>query len=259
MEQPKRFKHSSAYYISLFSKYTLVWRVSFFVLTILVFVSFFQWYFVLNIQAHWKFNLVSIWYCSSNTSSELWIFLRSWYWCNGYSRFDSPQVFYRSSQRTFWDVSYLGTLSLPWYCIAAEGAFFCFWFAKHALTHKRCDLYAYGGRLFVFHEQVCRVLRGYYFSALELVNCGGGAPNPEPLMDRNRVPRQHLKEARLRVEEALGACLLPSLQLIPANPAVGQEIWEVMNLLPYEVGLASVLFDIFIWELDNLARWISSP
>ncbi|GAY56567.1 hypothetical protein CUMW_172890 [Citrus unshiu] len=87
----------------------------------------------------------------------------------------------------------------------------------------------------VLLQKVCRVLRGYYFSALELVNCGDGAPNPEPLMDRNRVPRQHLKEARLRVEEALGACLLPSLQLIPANPAVGQEIWEVMNLLPYEV------------------------
>lgn len=95
-------------------------------------------------------------------------------------------------------------------------------------------------------EQVCRVLRGYYLSALELVNCGDGSSNPEPHMDGNRVPHQRLKEARLRVEEALGACLLPSLQLIPANPAVGQEIWEVMNLLPYEVGLASVLFDTFI-------------
>ncbi|TQE00331.1 hypothetical protein C1H46_014058 [Malus baccata] len=48
-------------------------------------------------------------------------------------------------------------------------------------------------------------------------------------------PRLHLKEARSRIEEALGTCLLPSLQLVPANPAVGQEIWEVMNLLPYEV------------------------
>lgn len=52
----------------------------------------------------------------------------------------------------------------------------------------------------------------------------------------NKVPRLHLKEARLRVEEALGTCLLPSLQLVPANPAIGQEIWEVMSLLPYEVG-----------------------
>ncbi|RWR76239.1 THO complex subunit 2 isoform X1 [Cinnamomum micranthum f. kanehirae] len=47
-------------------------------------------------------------------------------------------------------------------------------------------------------------------------------------------PRFHLREARSRVEEALGTCLLPSLQLIPANPAVGQEIWELMSLLPYE-------------------------
>lgn len=39
------------------------------------------------------------------------------------------------------------------------------------------------------------------------------------------------------MEEALGTCLLPSLQLIPANPAVGHEIWEVMSLLPYEVNL----------------------
>lgn len=91
-------------------------------------------------------------------------------------------------------------------------------------------------------EQVCRVLRGYYVSALELVNCGDGASNMEHVISGNRSPRQHLKEARSRVEEALGACLLPSLQLIPANPAVGQEIWEVMNLLPYEVGLVSILF-----------------
>ncbi|GAV74210.1 Tho2 domain-containing protein/Thoc2 domain-containing protein [Cephalotus follicularis] len=80
-------------------------------------------------------------------------------------------------------------------------------------------------------QKVCRVLRGYYLSALEMVGGGGS----ESVIDGNRVPRLLLKEARSRVEEALGACLLPSLQLIPANPAVGQEIWEVMNLFPYEV------------------------
>ncbi|KAG6738584.1 hypothetical protein POTOM_058204 [Populus tomentosa] len=84
-------------------------------------------------------------------------------------------------------------------------------------------------------HKVCRVLRGYYMSALELVDSGDGAQNGELLIPGNRVPRLHLREARSRVEEALGACLLPSLQLVPANPAVGQEIWEVMNLLPYEV------------------------
>lgn len=83
-------------------------------------------------------------------------------------------------------------------------------------------------------------------SALELVNSGEAASNPEPVMDGNQVPRLRLREARSRVEEAVGACLLPSLQLIPANPAVGQEIWEIMNLLPYEVGLTSVLFDTFV-------------
>lgn len=84
-------------------------------------------------------------------------------------------------------------------------------------------------------QKVCRVLRSYYVSALELVGNVDGAPNPESVIGVNRDPRLRLKEARSRIEEALGTCLLPSLQLIPANPAVGQEIWEVMNLLPYEV------------------------
>ncbi|TYK14667.1 THO complex subunit 2 [Cucumis melo var. makuwa] len=85
-------------------------------------------------------------------------------------------------------------------------------------------------------QKVCRVLRGYYTSAIEFVNSVESGQNPELVMPAgNRVPHLHLKEARLRIEEALGTCLLPSLQLIPANPAVGQGIWEVMNLLPYEV------------------------
>ncbi|CAL0312394.1 unnamed protein product [Lupinus luteus] len=74
-------------------------------------------------------------------------------------------------------------------------------------------------------QKVCRVLRGYYLSALELVSGGDDALNPH----------MHLKDTRLRVEDALGTCLLPSLQLIPANPAVAHEIWELMSLLPYEV------------------------
>lgn len=83
-------------------------------------------------------------------------------------------------------------------------------------------------------QKVCRVLRSYYLSALELVSADNGDFIPETGIGGNRNSRFHLKEARLRIEEALGTCLLPSLQLIPANPAVGQEIWEVMNLLPYE-------------------------
>jgi len=81
-------------------------------------------------------------------------------------------------------------------------------------------------------------LRGYYLSALELVSRGNGALNPQLHVPGN--PNLHLKEAKLRVEDALGACVLPSLQLIPANPAVGQEIWELMSLLPYEVLLINV-------------------
>ncbi|KAM0000916.1 putative THO complex, subunitTHOC2, THO complex subunit 2 domain-containing protein [Helianthus debilis subsp. tardiflorus] len=78
-------------------------------------------------------------------------------------------------------------------------------------------------------QKVCRVLRGYYLSALRSVNSGDDSS-----LNENRTPRLHLKDARLNLEEALGACLLPSLQLIPANPAVGQEIWAVLSLLPYE-------------------------
>ncbi|KAK1302435.1 hypothetical protein QJS10_CPB12g01589 [Acorus calamus] len=73
-------------------------------------------------------------------------------------------------------------------------------------------------------QKVCRVLRGYYLSAL---------PESGDVVRLDSRPR--LKEVKLRIEEALGTCILPSLQLIPANPAVGQEIWELMSLLPYEV------------------------
>ncbi|CAH2033971.1 unnamed protein product [Thlaspi arvense] len=77
-------------------------------------------------------------------------------------------------------------------------------------------------------QKICRVLTVYYSSAVDLVRTS----NQEGSSYENS--RIHLKEVRLRVEEALGACLLPSLQLVPANPAVGNEIWEVMRLLPYE-------------------------
>lgn len=90
------------------------------------------------------------------------------------------------------------------------------------------------------------MLRGYYLSALELVGSSQAVLNSESVSDINRDLRLHLKEARSRIEEALGACLLPSLQLIPANPAVGQEIWEVMNLLPYEVGFTLARFNSFL-------------
>ncbi|RAL47850.1 hypothetical protein DM860_011435 [Cuscuta australis] len=83
-------------------------------------------------------------------------------------------------------------------------------------------------------QKVCRVLRGYYICARELANSGGDF-NAQEAITENRTPRTHLRDARLRIEEALGTCLLPSLQLIPANPAVGQEIWELLCLLPYEV------------------------
>lgn len=85
-------------------------------------------------------------------------------------------------------------------------------------------------------------MRGYYVSALQLGGSGEVARNSDSNVNRNS--RLHLKEARLRVEDALGSCLLPSLQLIPANPAVGQEIWELMSLLPYEVCLDVIFLSV---------------
>lgn len=94
------------------------------------------------------------------------------------------------------------------------------------------------------HVQVSRVLRGYYLSALELVSHGDSALNSQFHGIGNL--HLHLKEAKLRVEDALGACLLPSLQLVPANPAVGQEIWELMSLLPYEVFLCICCLSFYL-------------
>ncbi|KAJ6816641.1 THO complex subunit 2 [Iris pallida] len=79
----------------------------------------------------------------------------------------------------------------------------------------------------VLLQKVCRVLRAYLLSSHTCADKSSDL--------RVRDPRFRVKEAKLRVQEALGTCLLPSLQLIPANPAVGQEIWEVLSQLPYEV------------------------
>ncbi|XP_078167250.1 THO2 isoform X2 [Carex rostrata] len=75
-------------------------------------------------------------------------------------------------------------------------------------------------------QKVCRVLRGYYTSMRDDATKANSIESDES---------RRYKEARLRVEDAIGSCLLPSLQLIPANPAIGYEIWDVLSLLPYEV------------------------
>jgi hypothetical protein len=72
--------------------------------------------------------------------------------------------------------------------------------------------------------QVCRVLKAYYLSSKDATRAAN-VISPES-----------------RIEEALGSCLLPSLQLIPANPAVDMEIWGVLSLLPYEVCYTISLF-----------------
>ncbi|GJM92086.1 hypothetical protein PR202_ga08514 [Eleusine coracana subsp. coracana] len=70
--------------------------------------------------------------------------------------------------------------------------------------------------MIIFLGSVCRVLKAYYLSSKDSTRAASVVP-PES-----------------RIEEALGSCLLPSLQLIPANPAVDMEIWGVLSLLPYE-------------------------
>jgi THO complex subunit 2 len=65
-------------------------------------------------------------------------------------------------------------------------------------------------------QKVCRVLKAYYHSSKESTRAAN-VVSPE-----------------FQIEEALGSCLFPSLQLIPANPAVDMEIWGILSLLPYE-------------------------
>lgn len=81
--------------------------------------------------------------------------------------------------------------------------------------------------------QTARVLRAYCLCAFDLARTGNTAFSSDSSTIASRT--SPLKLAKLRIEEALGTCLLPSLQLIPANPAVGQEIWKLMSLLSYEV------------------------
>ncbi|KAI8560312.1 hypothetical protein RHMOL_Rhmol04G0245900 [Rhododendron molle] len=90
----------------------------------------------------------------------------------------------------------------------------------------------------------------------ERVRCSDGSFDPESGFGVNGTPRLHQKEARLRIEEALGTCLLPSLQLTPANSAVGQEIWDVMNLLPYELDTRRILKRL-VKELKQLGRMVA--
>lgn len=83
------------------------------------------------------------------------------------------------------------------------------------------------------------MLRTYYLSIQKKVDCTvqGVSSTSQSVGIGNQDVRFQYKEARFRIEEALGSCILPSLQLIPANPAIGQEIWELLRLLPYEVRL----------------------
>ncbi|KAL6653901.1 hypothetical protein ACP70R_008825 [Stipagrostis hirtigluma subsp. patula] len=86
------------------------------------------------------------------------------------------------------------------------------------MSFSKCSLLV--GHTFIGYsitsKVVCKVLKNYYLSSRESTRAAS-VVSPES-----------------RIEEALGSCLLPSLQLIPANPAVDMEIWGVLSLLPYE-------------------------
>ncbi|KAL8142098.1 hypothetical protein V2J09_015130 [Rumex salicifolius] len=86
----------------------------------------------------------------------------------------------------------------------------------------------------VLLQKVCSVLKAYYQSALDVTNGRTGVLISGSHLNGDLIARLQLREVRPRIEDALGSCLLPSLQLVPASPAVGQAIWQVMSLLPYE-------------------------
>ena len=47
---------------------------------------------------------------------------------------------------------------------------------------------------------------------------------------------QAVREAQRRACVALESSLLPALQLLPANPPVCLQLWQLMSLIPYQVG-----------------------
>uniref|UniRef100_A0A453GQH8 THO complex subunit 2 N-terminal domain-containing protein n=1 Tax=Aegilops tauschii subsp. strangulata TaxID=200361 RepID=A0A453GQH8_AEGTS len=99
------------------------------------------------------------------------------------------------------------SVSSPSYLVDLPKEFFQMLVACGPYLHRDTQLF----------QKVCRVLKVYHASSKESARTAG-VMSPES-----------------QVEEALGSCLLPSLQLIPANPAVDMEIWGVLSLLPYEV------------------------
>ncbi|KAM3354857.1 hypothetical protein ACQJBY_025548 [Aegilops geniculata] len=99
------------------------------------------------------------------------------------------------------------SVSSPSYLVDLPKEFFQMLAACGPYLHRDTQLF----------QKVCRVLKVYHASSKESARTAG-VMSPES-----------------QVEEALGSCLLPSLQLIPANPAVDMEIWGVLSLLPYEV------------------------
>ncbi|VAH85574.1 unnamed protein product [Triticum turgidum subsp. durum] len=99
------------------------------------------------------------------------------------------------------------SVSSPSYLVDLPKEFFQMLAACGPYLHRDTQLF----------QKVCRVLKVYHASSKESARTAG-VMSPES-----------------QVEEALGSCLLPSLQLIPANPAVDMEMWGVLSLLPYEV------------------------
>ncbi|RZC63684.1 hypothetical protein C5167_025452 [Papaver somniferum] len=123
------------------------------------------------------------------------------------------------------------------------------WYHAHILFDRLSPLNP------VAHDQICKGLFGIieksissaYAAVLQTDHQNIHLPKElfqmlsaaGPYLYRNTLllqkrSNQHLRVAKAKVEDALGTCILPSLQLIPANPAVGQEIWDLMCLLTYE-------------------------
>ncbi|KQK15793.1 THO complex subunit 2 isoform X2 [Brachypodium distachyon] len=99
------------------------------------------------------------------------------------------------------------SVSSPSYLVDLPKEFFQMLAACGPYLHRDTQLF----------QKVCRVLKVYHVRSKDSARTAG------------------VMSSESRVEEALGSCLLPSLQLIPANPAVDMEIWGVLSLLPYEV------------------------
>eukprot|EP00850_Spirogloea_muscicola_P022111 SM000277S10346 [mRNA] locus=s277:6832:17596:- [translate_table: standard] len=79
----------------------------------------------------------------------------------------------------------------------------------------------------VLMQKLCFLLKAY-------LQAGNGGQGAAAAAEPDAAATTWELRSR-KVEEVLGCCLFPSMQLVPANPAVSLQMWELLKELKYEV------------------------